>query len=68
MLQLKDNFHFNEMNTILNITFIVGSLIFDSNENILNKKYQSSHHRLVANAKTIEIGKKYLINLDLVVC
>jgi len=49
---------FNEMNMILHIPFIGGGLIFDRNENILQREYQAAHYQLVANALTVEIGKK----------
>lgn len=49
---------FNEMNMILHIPFIGGGLTFREGENELNKKYQAAHHQLLANAKTIAIGKK----------
>lgn len=54
---------FNEMNMILHIPFIGGGLTFNSNENILQKKYQAAHHQLIANAKIIEYGKS--VNSDL---
>lgn len=49
---------FNEMNMILHIPFIGGGLTFKDGENKLQKKYQGAHHQLLANAKTIEIGKQ----------
>lgn len=48
---------FNEMNMIMHIPFIGGGLTFQSDENILDKKYQAAHHQLLANAKTIKAGK-----------
>ncbi|MGX7418027.1 6-phospho-beta-glucosidase [Carnobacterium gallinarum] len=53
---------FNEMNMIMHIPFIGAGLTFLSDENRLEKKYQAAHHQLLANARTIEIGKK--INPD----
>lgn len=49
---------FNEMNMILHIPFIGGGLTFQEDENILHKKYQAAHHQLLANARTIKIGKR----------
>lgn len=48
---------FNEMNMILHIPFIGGGLCFQTEENILQKKYQATHHQLVANALTIQAGR-----------
>lgn len=49
---------FNEMNMTMHIPFIGAGITFTSTENTLEKKYQSAHHQLVANAKTIEVGRK----------
>lgn len=49
---------FNEMNMILHIPFIGGGLTFRESENVLHKKYQAAHHQLLANARTVEIGKQ----------
>ena len=53
---------FNEMNMVLHIPFIGGGIVFNEEVNPLQVQYQAGHHQLVANAKTIEIGKK--INPD----
>lgn len=53
---------FNEMNMTLHLPFIGAGVTFTSDENRTEKKYQAAHHQLVANAKTIEIGRK--INSD----
>lgn len=53
---------FNEMNMIMHIPYIGGGLTFKSNENRLQKKYQATHHQLLANALTVKIGKE--INKD----
>src|SRR5699024_5308961 len=49
---------FNEMNMTMHIPFIGAGLTFSSDENRLEKKYQAAHHQLLANSKTIEIGRK----------
>lgn len=48
---------FNEMNMIIHIPYIGAGLTFIADENQLQKKYQAAHHQLLANAKTIEIGR-----------
>ncbi|MDU7797772.1 MAG: family 1 glycosylhydrolase [Clostridioides difficile] len=48
---------FNEMNMIMHIPYIGAGLTFIADENQLQKKYQAAHHQLLANAKTIEIGR-----------
>lgn len=53
---------FNEMNMTMHIPFIGAGVTFKSNEDRIEKKYQAAHHQLIANAKTIEIGRK--INSD----
>lgn len=49
---------FNEMNMILHIPFIGGGLTFHKDDHKLQMEYQAAHHQLLANAKTIQIGKK----------
>lgn len=49
---------FNEMNMIMHIPFIGAGLTFTQNENKLAKKYQATHHQLLANAKAIQIGRR----------
>lgn len=49
---------FNEMNMTMHIPFIGAGLTFTSQENRLEKKYQAAHHQLLANARTIELGRK----------
>ncbi|WP_067843043.1 glycoside hydrolase family 1 protein [Amphibacillus sediminis] len=49
---------FNEMNMIMHIPFIGAGLTFTKNENKLAKKYQATHHQLLANAKVIQIGRQ----------
>lgn len=49
---------FNEMNMILHIPFIGGGLTFRHGENIEQKKYQAAHHQLLANAMTIQAGRR----------
>ncbi|WP_211745658.1 6-phospho-beta-glucosidase [Paenibacillus sp. Marseille-Q4541] len=56
--QVKFWIPFNEMNMIMHIPFIGGGLTFSKEENNLQKKYQGAHHQLLANALTIEAGKK----------
>ncbi|MBP1042205.1 family 1 glycosylhydrolase [Vagococcus sp. BWB3-3] len=48
---------FNEMNMVLHIPFIGGGVTFNSETNPLQIQYQAGHHQLLANARTIEIGK-----------
>lgn len=49
---------FNEMNMVLHIPFIGGGITFNRETNPLQVQYQAGHHQLLANAKTIEVGKK----------
>lgn len=60
--QVKYWVPFNEMNMVMHIPFIGGGLAFSKDENKLQRKYQAAHHQLLANALTIEAGKK--INPD----
>lgn len=48
---------FNEMNMMLHIPFIGGGLTFQKEDPALQKKYQAAHHQLLANAKTIAVGR-----------
>lgn len=49
---------FNEMNMILHIPFIGGGLCFHELEHKRQKQYQAAHHQLLANALTIQEGKR----------
>lgn len=49
---------FNEMNMVLHIPFIGGGILFEKGKDNLSIQYQAGHHQLLANALTIEAGKR----------
>lgn len=49
---------FNEMNMVLHIPFIGGGILFEEGKDNLSIQYQAGHHQLLANALTIEAGKR----------
>lgn len=49
---------FNEMNMVLHIPFIGGGILFEEGKDNLSIQYQAGHHQLLANALSIEAGKR----------
>lgn len=49
---------FNEINNIVSVPFAAAGLDVDNEKNKTEAIYQAMHHIFVANAKSIEIGKK----------
>lgn len=49
---------FNEMNMVLHIPFMGGGLLFEEGQDNRSLQYQAGHHQLLANALTIQAGKK----------
>ncbi|KAF1303406.1 glycoside hydrolase family 1 protein [Enterococcus sp. JM9B] len=49
---------FNEMNMVLHIPYIGGGVLFEEKKDNLSIQFQAGHHQLLANALTVQLGKK----------